>query len=188
MSDRNEDLQERAYHVQYTNHDPEQVIALIEQDLPEFLELFISKSREYGDDNKFVLGSRGQFADMWRKFGKLKTGMWDGKESQLTSEGVDEILLDLIGHCFLTLQCRRAEAPTDFNAEDVSEPEEAPIHEYRRQIMRQWAATPRPVIEALTVAQMQDILSEARPPRDWDSIVSGKSDGRINYDLTEDEA
>ena len=37
---------------------------------------------------------------------KLRTGMWDGDEHLLTSESVDEILLDMIGHCFLTLRMR----------------------------------------------------------------------------------
>lgn len=73
--------------------------------LREFLDLFIRKNKEYGE-NAQTLGPRGQFSDMYRKMIKLRTGMWDGDEHLLTSESVDEILLDMIGHCFLTLRMR----------------------------------------------------------------------------------
>lgn len=76
--------------------------------MPLFLELFIQKNKEYGE-NAQTLGPRGQFADIWRKIAKLKTGLWDGEEDKLTSEGVDEILRDLIGHCFLILSMRDRE-------------------------------------------------------------------------------
>ncbi len=81
---------------------------ILAEELPEFLELFIRKNAEYGE-NAQTLGPKGQFADLWRKVGKLKTGLWDGHEERLTSEGVDEILRDLIGHCLLTLQLRSRE-------------------------------------------------------------------------------
>lgn len=80
---------------------------IVLEELPAFLELFAKKSKEYGDSNPDVLGPRGQFSDIWRKIGKLKTGMWEGREDLLTSEGVDEVLRDLIGHCFLALSQRR---------------------------------------------------------------------------------
>src|SRR3546814_4262870 len=37
--------------------------------------------------------------------GKLKSALWDDKE--LKFEGADEIMMDLIGHLFLTLQMMR---------------------------------------------------------------------------------
>lgn len=197
------DVVEEAYHIQYTNQDPDQVIELIEQDLPRFMSLFISKSREYGDSNKFVLGSRGQFADMWRKFGKLKTGMWEGKEDQLTSESVDEILLDLIGHCFLTLQCRRAEATTDFDTAEEGKAEidldvlksTVPAYEHWSsealflELGRRHLSLPRAVAQALTAEQVIGILYQGDTngtQRDWDRIVSAESrayDGQPNYEL-----
>ena len=73
------------------------------------LDLFIKKNAEYGSGEQSsgtYLGARGQFADIWRKIGKLKIGLWDGNEAQLTTESVDEILRDMIGHCFLALQLR----------------------------------------------------------------------------------
>jgi hypothetical protein len=81
---------------------------IVLEELPRFLKLFFAKNREYGE-NAQTLGSKGQFADIWRKIGKLKVGLWDGHEERLTSEGVDEILRDLIGHCFLTLRIRSQE-------------------------------------------------------------------------------
>jgi hypothetical protein len=85
---------------------PDQVQEMLGEDFPAFAKLFLTRSLEYGDA-AFDLGPRGQFSDMYRKMIKLKIGMWEGREEQLTSETVDEILLDLIGHCFLSLQMRR---------------------------------------------------------------------------------
>lgn len=72
--------------------------------LPEFLAHFSAKNADYSDaemEPHRVLGKAGQFSDIWRKIWKLKKALWDGKE--LTQESTREILLDLIGHCFLTL-------------------------------------------------------------------------------------
>lgn len=54
------------------------------------------------------LGVRGQFADIWRKIWKLRKAFWDGQA--LTGEQPREILMDLIGHCFLTIACLDREA------------------------------------------------------------------------------
>lgn len=70
-------------------------------------DLFAYKNAEYGGGAAFDLGERGQFSDMYRKMIKLKRAMWDEDESVLNTEGVDEILMDLIGHCFLTLEMRK---------------------------------------------------------------------------------
>ena len=83
--------------------------------LKDFLDLFIRKNKEYGE-NAQTLGPRGQFSDMYRKMIKLRTGMWDGDEHLLTSESVDEILLDMIGHCFLTLRMRESARRDDLLA------------------------------------------------------------------------
>lgn len=84
----------------------EQFERILRTSLPEFLDLFAAKNREYGN-NADTLGPKGQFADIWRKIAKLKTGLWDDREEDLESESVDQILLDLIGHCFLTLDMRQ---------------------------------------------------------------------------------
>lgn len=89
---------------------PSQVVDILRNHLPVWLDLFQMKSREYGEA-AFELGAKAQFVDMNRKFVKLKAGLWEDKE--LTTEGIDEILLDLIGHCFLTLEMRRRELNQD---------------------------------------------------------------------------
>ena len=60
------------------------------------IKLHLSKAADYGDTGDH-LGIAGQYAELWRKIGKLKGPMWDGK--QLTHEQPVEILQDLIGHC-----------------------------------------------------------------------------------------
>jgi len=67
----------------------------------EWLEEFARKARDYGDEDEFNLGLVGQYADMSRKFKKLRRAMFEGKE--LTGEQPDEILRDLIGHAWITL-------------------------------------------------------------------------------------
>lgn len=72
--------------------------------MPEWLEQFQRKAADYNDnqnENHRVLGVRGQFADIWRKIGKLKKALWEGQP--LVGEQPREILMDLIAHCFLTI-------------------------------------------------------------------------------------
>jgi hypothetical protein len=72
------------------------------------LERWITKNVEYGDTAD-VLGSKGQFADINRKVGKLKRLMWDDDvPAWAVSEPVEEVLQDLIGHCLLSIHYRRA--------------------------------------------------------------------------------
>jgi hypothetical protein len=89
---------------------PKQVRDILRHHMPIWLDLFQMKSREYGDA-AFELGARAQFVDMNRKMVKLRQAIWEGREDALTTESVEEILLDLIGHCFLTLEMRRRERP-----------------------------------------------------------------------------
>lgn len=66
--------------------------------------LFKDKNRGYGDTS-YALGARGQFADVWRKVGKLRHTLWDGNEA--VGEDMEEMLMDLIGHCALTIDFLR---------------------------------------------------------------------------------
>lgn len=68
------------------------------------LSLFIIKSRDYGATAD-GLGARGQFADIWRKVGKLRNLVWEGKQAKF--EKPYEIVQDLLGHCILFLQFLR---------------------------------------------------------------------------------
>jgi len=78
--------------------------------MPEWLRLFASKNADYGDGAK-VLGVRGQYADINRKMLKLKRSLWDGDKLQF--EDSDEVIMDLIGHLFLTLHMIRFKEETD---------------------------------------------------------------------------
>lgn len=75
--------------------------------LPEFAEHQRIKAKDYngslvpGIENADVLGTRGQYAELWRKMAKLKKALWDGEA--LVGEQPREILLDFIGHCFLAI-------------------------------------------------------------------------------------
>lgn len=89
--------------------------------MPEWLSLFSQKNKDYGNNAK-ELGLRGQFADIWRKVAKLKRSMWDGEELQF--EGTEEIIMDLIGHLFLSLNMMRvaeeAERAYVYNEDDAA--------------------------------------------------------------------
>lgn len=103
--------------------DSEELQSIILQHLPEWAELFARKNSEYQDGmgSAFVLGARGQFSDMWRKMMKLKIALWEGQPEKLTTEPVEEVLLDMAGHIFLTLEMlwreRDAEAAKAFTSE-----------------------------------------------------------------------
>lgn len=87
--------------------DSPELKVIVNELVPEYLELFAAKNADYGsfEESAGVLGVRGQFADIWRKIPKLKRALWDGDD--LEFEGVDEVVLDLIGHLFLTLYMLR---------------------------------------------------------------------------------
>lgn len=74
---------------------------IMEVHLRRWFELFMEKQIDYGDAGD-GLGLAGQYSEMHRKFGKLKRAMWDGKP--LAGEPLEEVLMDLIGHCFLSLR------------------------------------------------------------------------------------
>lgn len=69
--------------------------------LPQWLELFARKNKDYGSGASFELGTKGQYSDIHRKMIKLKRALWDDQE--LEFEGVKEVINDLIGHLFLTM-------------------------------------------------------------------------------------
>jgi hypothetical protein len=62
--------------------------------------LFLEKNRGYGEMHA-VLGVRAQFVDIHRKVGKIQRAVWDYPPSDIGEENLREVLLDLIGHCFL---------------------------------------------------------------------------------------
>lgn len=80
--------------------EPNDFVYILETLIPEWVEKFTEKNKDYGNDAN-RLGTRGAFVDIYRKVGKLKRAIWDGQE--LKGEQPREILLDLVGHCFLTI-------------------------------------------------------------------------------------
>lgn len=90
------------YHVKVEEGDTEQLRRILVNELPFVIGHFARKNKQYGE-NAGVLGVRGQFADIWRKIGLLKTAMWDGEPERLQFEDVTEVIWDLIGHLLLTL-------------------------------------------------------------------------------------
>jgi len=85
--------------------------------LPEFLEQFLAKNADYGDQHRAGLGVRAEYVGIHRKVEKLKTALWDGQV--MNGEGPREMLFDLIGQCFIVLDLMaqeqaRAETEKEF--------------------------------------------------------------------------
>lgn len=76
--------------------------------LDEARDLFLQKNKGYGD-TAYFLGAKGQYSDIYRKVGKLKHTLWDGHPIPEGSESNEEMLMDLIGHCLLTIDFIRTE-------------------------------------------------------------------------------
>jgi hypothetical protein len=101
----------------------------------EFIEQFLEKNKDYtskpmpgfpeGFENADVLGIQGQFAELWRKIWKLRKSLWEGEE--LVGEQPREVLMDLIGHCFLAIDMidraveeKRSNTPVKLNETPIS--------------------------------------------------------------------
>lgn len=69
--------------------------------LPEFLERFFAKNADYGDQHRRGLGVAAEYVGIHRKIEKLKAALWDGQE--MNGEDAREMLMDLIGQCFIVL-------------------------------------------------------------------------------------
>lgn len=77
---------------------------LLEKHLPNVIDLFRNKARDYDAGDIFTadhLGAAGQYAEIWRKIPKLKKALWDG--NKLEGEQTVEVLQDIIGHCLLAI-------------------------------------------------------------------------------------
>ena len=79
---------------------------ILESIIPECIEHFRGKTQDYSGGPAFqLLGLKGQFADINRKFWKLYQFMWLGEEPK--GESIEEILKDFFGHVMLSLYCVR---------------------------------------------------------------------------------
>jgi hypothetical protein len=85
--------------------------------MPKVMERFLTKAGDYGDAWK-LLGAKGQFSDINRKFWKLYRSIWEDKELQ--GEQPAECAEDIIGHCLILLWIFHQEGggePTPLGAE-----------------------------------------------------------------------
>lgn len=83
--------------------------AIFEQIIPDSIDFFRFKTKDYAGGPAFLLlGSGGQFSDINRKFWKLYQALWLGQP--LEGEQPEEIVKDFIGHCWLLLYCLREES------------------------------------------------------------------------------
>jgi hypothetical protein len=77
---------------------------------------FIERGGDYADAYE-LLGAKGQFSDINRKFWKLYRGVWLGHE--LSGEQSDEIAEDIIGHCLLLIHLLHATPDGDDGPQDA---------------------------------------------------------------------
>lgn len=68
--------------------------------LPKILTRFSAKNKQYGE-NRFDLGMRGQFPEVWRKCSRLRSIIWDGRTDAEEFEDADQVIDDLIGHLLM---------------------------------------------------------------------------------------
>lgn len=66
------------------------------------LNSFVEKNAGYGEPDTDDLGSRGQFADMHRKWKLLRKHLWEG-QPWTHHEPFDLVCMELIGHLLLTM-------------------------------------------------------------------------------------
>lgn len=101
-----EEVEPHWYNKILLNVDPREIRTksadfIVNSILPQVLEHFLSKNADYGDQHRTGLGFRAEFVGLHRKFAKLKSYFWDQQE--MNHESGKEMLMDLIGACFLML-------------------------------------------------------------------------------------
>jgi len=75
---------------------------LFESILEEIKSLSSLKANDYGNVPWQVLGVKGSFCDMSKKYWRLKTLLWDGVKPKL-SEGIEDSLIDMAIYSILAL-------------------------------------------------------------------------------------
>lgn len=76
---------------------------IVDKHLPKALEHFLQRNAEYGDDDDFNLGTKGQYVDISRKVQKLKRRWWEDEEYGAGEESDEVIVMELIGHLLMAL-------------------------------------------------------------------------------------
>jgi hypothetical protein len=152
-------------------NDSPEMVRIATEFMPDWLELFARKNSEYGPGSAGDLGPRGQFSDMYRKMIKLKRAMWEGEEDKLTTEGVDEILMDLVGHCFLAIEQRNPDTTTHptYTAADMDRAADSARRAGQTEVRRQ------ALEDALSeVTGLLDEMARAAKGREMADIEQGR--------------
>lgn len=91
----------------------------------EALDKWLEKNKDYGEQ-LFDFDVRAQALELNRKNGKVKDALWYGKPLQF--EKLEEVLFDLIGHCFITIARLRLEGNPWEEMPHLETTEEWPCH------------------------------------------------------------
>lgn len=81
------------------------------QEMEKILDVVVTDWRMKRQDYRdafVVLGSRGQFSEIWRKVYKLKNAIWDGYE--LKGESPEQVAEEIIPHCLMLVYLLRRES------------------------------------------------------------------------------
>lgn len=89
--------------------------------VPVVLNDFVVAGNDYRNAHD-LLGVKGQFSDINRKFWKLYNAIW--LDQPLTREGVDQVVADIIGHCFLLLYHLNPDGDVEYEPCDDCEADE----------------------------------------------------------------
>jgi hypothetical protein len=117
---------------------------IVRQIVPAVVERFVSKGGDYGDAWK-LLGTKGQFSDINRKFWKLYYSIW--LDRPLVGEQADECAEDIIGHCLLLLYLMENPPTPDRGAFSSPESDES---------------TPLPASDPLGYPELPEVLAAIR--------------------------
>jgi len=71
--------------------------------LAEMSRITEAKHSDYGDDAVFGMGMKMRFADIYRKYQRLKAIMWDMKEAQVKDETLRDTLIDLANYAVIAI-------------------------------------------------------------------------------------
>ena len=71
--------------------------------LDEMYSLTMSKHSDYGDDVVFSMGMKMRFADIFRKYERLKAIIWDEKSIKVSDETLRDTFIDLAVYCIIAI-------------------------------------------------------------------------------------
>jgi hypothetical protein len=95
--------------------------------LPEFKDRFLAWNEEYKHQPR-MLGSKGEFANMFRKILKVKSLVWDGVDGSGWRENLRTILFEIIAHAALMLYDLHMESESEDPKAKYPKPRLAAVH------------------------------------------------------------